>query len=976
MRRKRHSLLVGLALAVSVSAGAQVDHSSLATAVGSAEEFLSSIDQSKYPKGAIADYRDAIDIVRHVVNGQTCETQTQVITYRNMLNTAKTRLQAAKGKKFDISDIRAGYDPEGRGFVHPGGLHTQADFDRIKRQLAAKEPTVTAAHKVLTSAAYAQPSAATYPTASIIRGGTGDNYMNAAKGAAIAYQNALRWKIDGNTKCADHAVDVLMAWCDGCKAIEGGSDARLATGIYGYEFAQAAELMRDYEGWSREDFRRFQRWMLDLWYPNAINFLRARNGTWENAGTWWQAPGHYWSNWGLCNVLCCMSIGVLCDDVFIYNQGMSFFKYDQVGTFKDPRVSVPILADGLTDFLGNLVVTTTEWEGYDGAYGKVGQMNESGRDTGHAAMALGLAVDIAHMGWNQGDDLFAHMDHRLAAGIEYVAAQSQNVQNLPWTNYHYYTSGFYITDSRSWLMTEPALGVQIRPIWGTVIGIYEGVKGVRMPYSEMAYKDMGIDNGGLGSTSGGYDHLGYSVLMNTRDGIAGKDEIPTELTGQIEYGGKTYKQTDAGGLKNTYSLTPVNERGVSPGTEVRLHPMLPEGVTDTGKWQWETGETSRDITVSADRSRLFRVTYTNEHGVESHLAFSIAVKGDARDARVITSIEYDGKTMDGTDITVMYGSKVKLSVHERGDWNDYAWDNGSTEREITIQQIANDRDVDCYVITQSGRKQLVTFHIKVMKIRPDIVVNGTTIENTPSYIARKDDDIVLSPSVGEPLGYGSWKWDDGSADGTLSLGRVVSSQLVTATYSLDGQDIPVRYEILVPEQSNRVVENGNYRIRHRGSGLLLTRVGDAAGFRQEDKTLAQVWNIQHPENSYRSEIISLTDSMVMKKDGAFYSLKLRPFRFLYAEGTDYVAIFNSSNRYWYLTPDGTFVPDEKTALDGFDFELLPFSDEEMTGIATVADSRKGGERYFRLNGESVANPGNGIFIVRYPNGMTKKILRR
>ena len=48
-----------------------------------------------------------------------------------------------------------------RGFVHPGGLHTQTDFDRIKQQLADGNPQVTSAYDVLKSAAYAQSSAAT-----------------------------------------------------------------------------------------------------------------------------------------------------------------------------------------------------------------------------------------------------------------------------------------------------------------------------------------------------------------------------------------------------------------------------------------------------------------------------------------------------------------------------------------------------------------------------------------------------------------------------------------------------------------------------------------------------------------------------------------------------------------------------------------------------------------------------------------------
>ena len=104
-----------------------------------------------------------------------------------------------------------------------------------------------------------------------------------------------------------------------------------------------------------------------------------------------------------------MSIGILCDDVFLYNQGLSFYKYDQVGTFVDPRTANPILNDGLTEFIGNLVVTTQNSELETGAYGKLGQMQESGRDIGHAAMAAGLAVDVAHIGWNQGErPVFLH----------------------------------------------------------------------------------------------------------------------------------------------------------------------------------------------------------------------------------------------------------------------------------------------------------------------------------------------------------------------------------------------------------------------------------------------------------------------------------------------------------------------------------------------------------------------------------------
>ncbi|MDE5550043.1 MAG: hypothetical protein K2I99_01620, partial [Bacteroidaceae bacterium] len=148
------------------------------------------------------------------------------------------------------SAVAQEYNAENRGFIHPGGLHTQADFDRIKQQLAEGNEKVTAAYKVLKEAAYSSASAATYPSEVIVRGGSGENYINAARGATIAYQNALRWKIDGTKANADHAVQVLMSWANTTKAISGTSDQCLARGLYGYEFAQAAELMRDYEGWS------------------------------------------------------------------------------------------------------------------------------------------------------------------------------------------------------------------------------------------------------------------------------------------------------------------------------------------------------------------------------------------------------------------------------------------------------------------------------------------------------------------------------------------------------------------------------------------------------------------------------------------------------------------------------------------------------------------------------------------------------
>lgn len=756
--------------------------------------FLDTCTRAEYPIGLLNNLDDAVYAVELERAAGTLDSRKAIIL-RSRIRTAYNAVKKAYGKHF-VMDFDTEYDTD-RGFRHPGGFHTQADFDRVRAQLAAGNATVTKAYNVLKNAAYAQPTVATSPSERIVRGGTGENYINAARGATMAYQNALRWKIEDNKACADAAVRVLMAWAKTTKLVTGDSNSALGAGIYGYQFAQAAELMRDYEGWSRDDFETFRQWMLDVWYRPSIGFLRVRNGTWENSGTWWQAPGHYWSNWGLCNALCVISVGILCDDVFIYNQGMSFFKYDQVGTFRDPRTETPIKNDGLTEFLGNLVVTTSESELETGAYGRLGQMNESGRDAGHPAMALGLAVDLAHMAYNQGDDMFAYMDHRLAAGIEYVAAQALSTEGLPWTDYVYGTNGFYYTDSRAWTMTEPVMGVHVRPCWGTVVGHYEGVKGVRMPFSEQVLDKQGIDGGGAGSTSGGYDQLGYSVLLNTRDTqLAPADRVPTELRGFIEYDGQVVEQSDLGGLRNTYAVNNTSS-AVTQGKAVRLMPQLPDGEEDTGKWTWSTGATTRDIDVTTGRSQIYRVTYTNANGVESEQAFSIAVMGDCNPQQSFTTtVTLDGTVIGATEARVPRGSTATITVNE-GTFGSWEWDDGSTGGTYTTPAIVRDRDFYVVFTNQGGAKTLRKISIKATD--PEDEVTGLVLYHDFETLA---DDGSLPDLAGRHnatlsgsaerrfLDDGNHAVFTGTRQGYVDLGAEIGADILsrlstTYTISLD-----------------------------------------------------------------------------------------------------------------------------------------------------------------------------------------------
>lgn len=860
-----------------------------------------------------------------------------------------------------------------RGFVHPGGLHTQEDFDRIKDLLAKGDPTITAAVKVLTQAAYAQSTAGTSPVQTIVRGGgKGENYINAARGATIAYQNALVWKITGNKANASHAINVLMQWANTTKGIGGDSNYALAAGLYGYQFAQAAELLRDYEGWAPERFEQFRQWMLQVWYPSAMGFLRGRNGTWENVGKWWQAPGHYWSNWGLCNALCVMSIGVLCDDVFIYNQGLSYMKYDQVGTFTDPRTANPILNDGLTEFMGNLVVTVTNTPANlkASSYGTIGQMQESGRDIGHATMAAGLAIDIAHMAWNQGDDLFSFMDNRLAAGIEFVAAQTQNIEGLPWTNYKYGSGGIYYTDNRCWTMTGPALGNQIRPYWGTVIGHYQGVLGKDMPYSEMAYANLiknGPDGGGQGSTSGGYDHLGYSVLMNYRDHKATAEEVPTLLAPKMVVGNYTLSHNELGGLVNTFKTN--NNTGVAKGTVIKLLPQLRDGSEDSGQWQWNTGETTRNLTVTANESYVYRVCYTNKHGVKSYLCFSIAVQGDCEPTPVEVSATYNGVTATDS-ITIFYDDAITLKATSKDGFGSFAWSTGATNSNITVKNLRNDTLFTVAFKNQGGAISYDTIRVHLKYFRPQMAVNGKVKVDTVQCLCQPGDKVAFAPYVPSTFKDIRFQWSSGSTERSVTYNDIQTTIVDTLVYTLFGKSDTVCYVAYLSDTLDSAIPEGYYLIRDRFHDTYLTN-NTVEGLpyanatftakKEGDALQQQAWKVTNENvDGPCYDLQNLADQRYLALSMRMTASTRTPYYFRKATGTQWYHLRNKRPCYFTINDDGTVDHTTYYVPTNFPVELIPYT--LPAGIHDIHADKVSDDKRYNIQGQRVGADYKGLII--------------
>jgi hypothetical protein len=278
-------------------------------------------------------------------------------------------------------------------FVHPGLLHSNSDLDRVVQKVNAKaEPWLTGWNK-LTSNPHAASTYVASPQATVVRGAcsgcASENYGKLFNDAAAAYALAVRWKISGTTAFADAAIKVLDGWASTLRLINGTSDRYLAAGLYGYQFANAAEIMRSYSAWPSTRFGAVMSMLRDIFYPMNRNFLLNHNGA---------AIDHYWANWDLCNIASMQAIGVLSDNTTMYNEAMTYFKSGA----------------------GNGALPKAIWKLYTeaGSNKPLGQGQEAGRDQGHATLDFSLLGVVAQQAYNQGDDLFSLMSNRILAGYE------------------------------------------------------------------------------------------------------------------------------------------------------------------------------------------------------------------------------------------------------------------------------------------------------------------------------------------------------------------------------------------------------------------------------------------------------------------------------------------------------------------------------------------------------------------------------
>jgi len=361
-------------------------------------------------------------------------------------------------------------------FTHPGMLHAYGELNRAKVRVAAGDDPWLSGWNRLTANSHSASTWTPNPQATIIRGGTGENYGILYNDIHAAYQNALRWNIAGTRANADTAVKILNAWSATLTTVTGNADRFLAAGIYGYQFANAAELMRGYSGF---DLDRFKTMMLNVFYPLNNQFLTGHNDA---------CITNYWANWDLCNMNSILAIGILCDDAAKYDQAVNYFKNGAGnGSIKH---AVPFVYDdqGLA------------------------QYQESGRDQGHTIMGMGQLGAFCETAWSQGDDLYGYDSNRFMKAAQYVAKYNLG-QDVPFTTYTWGTGQNCAQQSQT-VISSASRG-QVRPVWDILHYHYARRRGLSVPYITAMAESVRPEGGGgdYGSTSGGFDQLGFGTLM-------------------------------------------------------------------------------------------------------------------------------------------------------------------------------------------------------------------------------------------------------------------------------------------------------------------------------------------------------------------------------------------------------------------------------------------------------------------------------
>ena len=438
------------------------------------------------------------------VDGATTATPILLITDAN--RTYGLLVEDGDAAQFTCSAFRLSQQQDGvyamplpvaTSFSHPSLLHTSSDLSAVQSKLTANDPLATAAYARLEAQSGGSAAGAveylkrmdqsnwegTYPDYS--------NFTRAATDAKLAYELALRYQLKGSTAAANAAVNILNNWATvnkGMLRLKGYSNNipdpnEYLICIQAYQFANAAELLRDYSGWNSSDFAQFQNWIRQTFADVAILFLENHHNN-ENAL-------HYWLNWDLAALNAMLSVGVLCDDQALVDYALAY-PTTGAGTGNVNNAAVAIHDDPNSNET-------------------LAQCQESGRDQGHSTLDITLLGVLCQTAQNIGTDLFT--PYKALEMAEYVG--KYNLMDAD-NNFVYTSTDVPFTTYNNGEVNHTAISADargtVRPCW-ELFYAYAKNNAKDAAYTTAWVNYMRAKNAWGEAEGTSTDELGFGTLM-------------------------------------------------------------------------------------------------------------------------------------------------------------------------------------------------------------------------------------------------------------------------------------------------------------------------------------------------------------------------------------------------------------------------------------------------------------------------------
>ena len=367
-----------------------------------------------------------------------------------------------------------------RTFVHPGCSYTQGQLDRMKAMVEAKVEPYYTTYLNLKNSEHASLDRKVSDRGNQIKEGQ----FNGTVGidGRCAHDLALLWHITGDRRYADKAVEYLNAnnhytntSARGTGPLDNGKINLLI---------EAAELMRDYEGWAPEEQQKFKDMLTYPYYSNTEDVF-AKYGHWTDDSK--NGVTFYWNilngdcgrfgNQGMFGMLAMLAMGVYLDNELIYERALRYVSGLPHLENDLPYPSGPAITGSRPTSADEYQKTYAlegrsnqiEDYGYDELleyyFYPNGQCQESSRDQGHVLAGLHKYIEFAEIAWNQGDKFYSLHDNRLLKGIEFNYRYNLSSflsfpdQPEPWEPSGYTTDWNEVTlDNNMYLQTRSRSG--------------------------------------------------------------------------------------------------------------------------------------------------------------------------------------------------------------------------------------------------------------------------------------------------------------------------------------------------------------------------------------------------------------------------------------------------------------------------------------------------------------------------------------